>query len=483
MKLPQRHTIIKILSVAAIDSVIYSAYTAIRSALFKQDGGTLAAILFIFTAVFAYSAGAILLGGRLSAAKRASTTKAVKFISFMLNIKDSAGSISAAIAWLIIAVPAVLTFFVYRSFGIYKCLLELVCAVIIYITSLKQSQRTASRIMIKQDVWVCLVLITACLELPHFLGYLMYLRKWFFASLYLFILAFLIVRNQEDINENIFSKKHIEKSILPKNLRRFNLAAVLTVYAVILLAFNFKDLIILLLNLLGELVKIVGRAIVWIFSLLDNFTDVTQNDSVENNMQELLPPEEAAQVSPFLNLLGNTAIYFILLYTAYRVILLLIRIMPTLYRRIAGWIRKLFSISSEKNIAFECMDYSDETEIVRPYEDNRPKIFIRKTGGGRRSLKGIKDPVERVRFMYSGILAAVSELGVERSDSDTAKEIVQKTSEVSRNTASPLSCFTDIYDEVRYGGLIPDKAILEKSQEYYVNIIRSAKEKKQNGHI
>lgn len=482
MKLPQRHTLIKMLSVVAVDSVIYSAYTAIRSALFKEDGGLLAAILFVFTAACAYSAGTVLLEGKLSAAKRASATKAIKFISFMFNIKDSAGSISAVTAWLIMAVPAVLAFFVYNSCGIYRCLLELIYAIIIYIIALKQSRFTASRIMIKQAAWTCLVLIAACLELPYFLGDLTYLRKWFFASLYLFILAFLIVRNQDDIDDNIFSKKHIEKSILPKNLRRFNLASVLVIYIVILLAFNFKDIIIYLLNLLGELVKIIGKAILWILSLFNNVLYVTQNDGIENNMQDLFQPEEAAQVSPLLNLMGNTLKYFVLLYIAYRLILLLIRIMPTLCRKIAGWIGRLFSISGEKDIARECLDYSDETEIVRPAEHNRPKKFVRKTGGGRRNLKGIKDPVEKVRFMYSGILAAVSEMGVDRSASDTTKEIAEKTSEISSRTASPLSCFTDIYNEVRYGGLVPDETILEKSQEYYVSTLRSAKEKKQNDH-
>lgn len=477
MKLPRRHTRIKILSIAAIDSVIYSVYTVIRTALFKEDGGLLAAVLFAFTAACAYTAGTILLGGRISAAERASKAKTVKFISFMLNIEDSAGSISAVIAWLIIAAPAALTFFVYRGYGTLRCLLELFYSIIIYIIALKQSRHTADRIMIKGAVYISLVLIAACLELPYFLGDLMYLRKWFFASLYLFILAYLIVRNQEDIDKNIFSQKHIEKSILPKNLRRFNFASVLVVYTVIVLAFNLKDIIIAVLDLLGKLAKAIGIAIIWILNHIFSDSGIAENADINNNIPEMFPPAEAVAVRPFLNLMGNILKYFILLYVTYRLILLLVRRVPPLCRKIAGWIRKLFSIENGKDTADGCMDYSDETEVVRIVKDKKVKTFAGKAGGGRRSLKGIKDPVERVRFMYSGILGAISGLGVDKAESDTTRDIICKTSVVSSNTASPLSCFTDIYDEVRYGELIPDKTLLEKSQEYYVSTIRAAKEK------
>lgn len=478
MKLPHRSTVVKLLAAAAVNSVVYSVFIAVRAALFRDDGGFCAVALFAFTVALGSAAGVVLLGRRLSAAEKASKGKTVKFISFMLNIRDSAVSMSTLVAWLIIAVPTVLTFFVYRGFGTFRCLLEVFYSVIVYIIVLKQSGHTASRIMNKAAVYISLTLIALCLELPYFISNLMYLRPWFFAALYLFILAFLVVRNQEDIDQNIFAKKHIEKSILPKNLRRFNLMSVLVVYAVILLAFNFKGIIIGMLDLMGELAKAIIRAIIWILNHLNSASDITEDGSVQDNMPDMLPYAEEAAASPLLNLIGNIIKYFILLYAAYRLMFFLVRRMPPLYRKIAGWLKKLFSIGSTEDAACGCMDYYDETEVVRLVKQKNVKTLGGKASGNRRSLKGINDPVERVRFMYSGILGAISKMGVDKSASDTTKDIICKTTAASADTANHLSCFTDIYDEVRYGGLVPDKELLEKSQEYYLSTIKSTKERK-----
>lgn len=471
MKLPGRQVLLKIISILAIDLFVYASVITLRTILFRADGGLLAALFFILITITGHLAGWYFRTKTPKLALRLAGSKFTRFLYFMLHIKNGTYFTAAAAAWTAMVLPLLATLFIYDGLGIFRILFEILLTILAYVISMKHSRLSSSQILRNNQIYAGFAVLAICLETTWFIKGLVYLRPWLFAASYFFILAFLIVKNQEDIDSNIFDRKHVEKSILPRNLRRFNTLSVCVVFLVIVLFFNLKKVVAYLLRVTVKLVFLIIEGILWLLSLLfPSQQGTVQNGGSSGEMGFL--GESIELIRPWVNLLENTIKYFVIFYTAYRLISLILKKLPGLLRKIADWIKKLFSIKSGEGLP-ETTDYTDETERVKPVRERKLHSEIKKSmRKSRKDLKSVSDPVERVRYMYCSILHMLPLIGVRQEPSDTTLELIEKAR--SAVFVKELSPFTGIYNQVRYGEKIPDELMLKKAEAHYGKIAEAS---------
>lgn len=456
-----RTVLLCLLSSLAVHMYLYACITLIRAILLYDDGGIMSAVIYACSAVSAWLAGTLLIGRSFYYSRKLSRVKLFRFIAFSLGISDMDKAISELTAWLVMIVPAAAPFVIFRDYGTSKPLFESAAAVCAYIVALKHTQKMPARIISGGRFCVGLIILAVCLELPYFVDEVSYLRPWFFGALYFLILIYLLVRNQKDIDENIYDKKFVEKSVLPKNIRRFNTVLITLVYLSILLLSNFREVLSRLIGLVWELICIIGSAILWLIEQIG-----PDGEQIEPpGMEESMSPVMSAPPSPYLNLIFNILKYFIAFYLMYRLVPAIIRGIPVIAAKLAALFKDIFRINKEKGAYVES-DYVDVTETVLP--DRRDKVARRVRRRKRRAaryLRRITDPVERIRYMYGLILDMLPVRGIKPAASDTTAEILAKAA--GEEDLDGLHPFTVIYDQVRYGGTVPDYKTLGKAEEHY----------------
>lgn len=472
MKLLDRYSLLKILALTAVYAFVYSAAVMLRTAVFKEDGGIFALLMFAVVCLSGQLSGWLFYEKSLKPAKE-NSPRLTSSVFLMQHLKISRRFIAGGAAWSIMLLPALAAYMAYNRYGIFRSLFETVFSMIAYTVSLKQSKLDFTRIFKKSTVYAGFIILAACLEAPCFIKSLLYLRPWVFAASYLFIFAFLIIKNQEDIDSNIFNKKHIERSILPKNLRRFNLASVCILFLVVLLFFNFKAFVINVIEFMAILTARIIGIILWLIIQLypQSEGDMQMSGAAAQQLDMLKNQPEI--IYPFRNLIYNTLQNFVVLYALYRLLVILARKAPGFIKKAAEWIRKILSIENgEKNI--ESIEYIDETEIVKPAQKHivSAKKGIRRS---RRNLSKISDPVKMIRQMYSAILHILPSVGVYPEKSDTTLEIVRKAAgagEYSGIVDGCLAPFTEIYNVVRYSEKLPDSNMMLNAGEYYRKLVK-----------
>ena len=471
MKLPGRFILLRILAAVAIGAFVYAGAVTLRAVLFDADGGLFALLLFAIIVLSGNIAGWYFWKKTPKFAVRLVSSKFASFLHFMLHVKNGINLTMSVAAWSAMLIPLLATLLIYRKAGLWRILFEMLLTVVAYIMSLKHSSMSSMQILQKNQVYTGFFVMAVCLETTYFIKNIAYLRPWLFAACYYFILAFLITRNQEDIDSNIFDKKHVEKSILPRNLRRFNTYSVCVVFLVILLFFNFKKVVSAILQFILKLIFYIMKGFLWLMSAL---LPIQQGASQGGGSQQEMGffGEGIALINPFKNLLANTVKYFVIIYISYRLLVFLWRKIPKLVRRVVEWIKRLLSIKKGSDLP-DTEDYKDETERVKPVRERRIHSEMkRRMRKSKKDLKGVSDPVERVRYLYSSILHMLPLLGVKHEISDTTMELLRKAS--PQAVVTELSPLTRIYNQVRYGGKIPDALMLEEAEGHYKKVADAA---------
>lgn len=457
-----RMILLRLLSSLAVNMYVYSGFAFIRTILFYDDGGFTSVMLYACSILPAYLAGSLLNSKTPYFAGRLAGTKAFRFIAYALGIRRMDRTIATLTSWFIIVVPAAAVIMFHWEYGVLKLLYESAAVCCAYIITLKHTQMAPADIMSDGSLYAGLFILGVCLELPFLIDRLAYLRPWFFGALYFLIFIYLVVRNQEDIDENIYEKKYVEKSVLPKNLRRFNTVSVIFVFLVILILSNFRAVVSKLLYLAGRLIGIVVGAFFWLLDQISTDTVVTEGGSMSEPvapaLMDVKPP------SPYMNLIFNILQYSVVLYLTYKLAWVIIKNIPAIAAKLADMLKKLFRIKKSKGDYVES-DYVDVTETVLP---QKKEPAARSRGRGKRTarqLRKIKDPAERIRYMYGLILDMLPVRGIRPRSTDTTGEILVRAS--CAEDLNSLHPFTEIYDRVRYGGTVPDKETLTRAEAYY----------------
>jgi len=463
---------LRILVTAAVNACVYAVAVTLRTLLFVEDGGLCALLIFIFTLVAANAAALLFLRGVPGFVSGFANTKIARFLTFMLNIKNGASFTSSAAAWMLVLMPMSMAFLIYRQHGVLRALFELLPVTAVYVISLKHAALPPTRIMSNPAAYAGFIMLAICLEIPLFINRLSYLRVWVFAAAYLFIFAYLVIKNEEDIESNIYNKKHVEKSILPKNLRKLNTITVCAIFLFILLLFNLKKVVITLLDWSARFIFLVIGWIVWLMERLFPAGEFLTEGAGQAKPE--LPELISGPPSPVANLIYNILKNFLLLYLAYRILLKIVKWVPALYRKIAGLIKRIFMLNKSEGMVEES-DFIDETERIRPVSESGVKRkAARNAIKGVRDAKRERDPVKRIRLMYSIILRMLPSIGVNPGRSDTTLEIIKKTF-ASQTLSAELSRFTEVYNRVRYGGERPDQERLGQAEGHFDRAVEAIK--------
>lgn len=462
--------LLRFLALLALNIFIYSAFTVIRSIIFGDDGGAVAIILYSAVILTGSLMLKLLKNDEHQVYKNIAEIPAVKMLAFTFNITEKTRFIASLAIYASLVLPVVETYIVFGNKGLLRTIFEILVTLLPYLILIRHRYSSFSRILHNSISTTGFLILAAAIELSILIGRIMQLKPYLFAAGYVYMFLFLIIKNQEDIDDNIYDRKHIEKSILPRNMRSFNTLAIVVLYSVILILFNLKPVVLWLINLVGRITILFAGFLLWLSSLI--FPN-NPNQPGENSQQPGLGFTGGGDnmVHPISNFMFNVVMYFTLLYLAYRLVFFLYRRIPSIVGRIIKILGRLFSWDRNKD-SHQLLDYDDETEIIKPQKErdrrNTLKTLIKNAG---RNLNTITDPVERVRYIYATVLGLLGANGIQTERSDTTLDILRKARDI-QGIEKPLNEVTEVYNGVRYGSRIPGKDELSETEARYLETVK-----------
>jgi hypothetical protein len=472
MKESARIFLLKLLAVTAVSMFIYPLVLVVRTAAFKLDGGVPAAMFYMLLILGGFFIGTFTVRKSSSLFGKISEITIVRFFLVKYDKEDKERLVSMAVTYTTSLFPVLAAILLFNSYGFLRILFEVVFAFLPYFIALKGTFNSFESIFGDKIAYFGFALIAVTLEVTYIYKPVAYLKPIIFIIAYLYIFIFLILKNQQDIDTNIYVKKHIEKSILPRNMRSFNTWSVVVMFAAILLLFNLKPLVMILLKIAGKVTTFIITAVLWILQFL--------NIPMDSNPQQNAPQIDSGffgadwEIHPYMNFISSVIRYFIIIYFLYHTLLIVMRSLPSLISKLAALLRRIFSWNKAVNEK-EIQDYDDETETVKPIKDRDKYREIRnKIRIAKKDLKNIIDPVERIRYIYGSVLGMLHIFGINIEKSDTTSEIYVKSQQIC-GIDKPLSMLTGIYNRVRYGNSIPDKVEIIATDEYYSNTVELLK--------
>jgi hypothetical protein len=473
MKESMRIFLLKLLAVTGVSLFIYPLVLVVRTAVFKHDGGVLAAMFYLLLILSGFFMGAFTISKNISIFDRISEITIVKFLLFKYEKTEKDRIIFTTAAYATSLFPVLTVILIFHSYGVARVLFEVIFAFLPYFIALRGTFNDFTNVFPNNIAYFGFILIAVSIEVSYFYRPVAYLKPYLYTIAYLYIFVYLILKNQEDIDTNIYVKKHIEKSILPKNMRSFNTWSVIVMFFVVLLLFNLKPLVMILLNMAGKVIAYFIAAVLWVLRHL--------NLGSGGGQPQQSPPQLNSgffgtdwEINPLGNFINNIIKYFALIYFLYHSVLIVLRRIPSLFSRLAALLRRIFSLNKTANTS-GIQDYDDETETIKPQKDRDKYREIRnRIRIAKKELKYISDPVERIRYIYGSVLGMLHIFGINIEKSDTTSEIYIKSKQIY-GIDKPLSMLTGIYNAVRYGSSIPDKAVLTETDEYYSSAVELLK--------
>lgn len=463
MKEASRHNILSFIAVTSINLFLIPAVFLLRELIFGQSGGIAALLLYFAVSSAGYLAGRMIFKGDAEFFEAASRWPVFKLLFYFFNVKEKGQMLSNMTGSLSVLVPAAIAGVLYGGMGVWRMMFEVFLLVLPYFIALKNSGKSYSDIFYNHIAIFGFIVMAAAIIASNYIAETNYLKWYFYAVLYVYILFYLVLRNQEDIDGNIYSKKYIQKSILPRNMRGFNLIAVLGLYCIILLLFNLKTVVLYLMDIGVKVIAWAAYAIMWLVSLLFPPTGDARQDSAQMPADFGFFGGAEEAVNPFMNLLENTFKAFIILYVLYKLLPFLLKKAVILVKKLAELLKRSFG---RHTVAASVDEYNDEVETIKPEKEARRRNLRKSIYEAGRELGKITDPVERVRQMYLILLKLLEAYGVELDKSDTTSEIYNKTKGVE-NLSVPFHPITSLYNKVRYGGEIPDHKSLTSFEARY----------------
>jgi hypothetical protein len=451
MKQPTRLGLLRIVATLEIIMFIYVMSFVLRKVLFGNNGGLISFAIFYMSAAAGFIVGSFIFKDSSSLVIKLTETSVMKFLTYILNMDKKTVFTAKLVSALTTLLPAIAVIILFRTQGFLGIIFEVIFIVLPYRVAINSSKKYYQDIIVNGVIYFGFFVLAASLIASSFYHPLNNIKTPIYFILYAYILIYLILKNQEDIDDNIYSKKYIQKSILPKNMRSFNTTAVLILFTIIILLFNFKALIASVIKYLAILSAKFVLLVLWLLSFI--FPQSANQQQGQQNQDMQLPKADAANNNQLLDIILKVIIAAIVIFILYKLIPVLFRKLSELFLRLIVFLRKVFQV--QKADGGIVGDYDDETETVRPEKglaSKRAEKFRKKVSD--KEMKGIKDPVERVRYIYMLLLRMLEHAGIGREKSDTANEIYNKSTHIA-NVSDPLLKITNIYEKVRYGEYIP----------------------------
>lgn len=343
-------------------------------------------------------------------------------------------------------IPAVVVLVFFRDFQIasvsskissenvanWRIALKLIIAMVSYIIGLSGYRNEYSEMLSERKIALGALLVTV--------SYIIFDLAADGAIILYFALAFILLSIVVLIQANtdkLFAGSEKKFRDSSGNAQKFNLTSIILFFSAILLLFSMRDVLKVLAYLKAALSNFFLRLVTGI----DN--SVTELSKKQSNNNPAVHNKH-----PKTNYLG----------IALEILLLILAIIVLLYflYKIFCFIKSKLKDKGNRN-SVENDDFYDEVEeiVVKTHSNPIPKVKKEK-----RSLKKvseISDPVSKVRYIYSIILAKLKELKIDIKKSSTSNDILKKASAL-KGIEGFLSEATGIYEEVRYGNHIPNES-------------------------
>lgn len=364
------------------------------------------------------------------------------------------------LAKLCVLAPILIMIAFYWHLGWVRVAAEIPFVLVFYFIGLKGLSRKYGDMLQAFQINFGIIITVGGLIAVNYVRHSEALRTLLFIFAFTALLLVLVLKNQFWL-EN-FIAKHSGDTGLPKFLRIVNLIYVGVVFIIIVLCFNFKNIIVKIINVCGDVIKLLIRIVMKLILLL---TPEMQKVPQGTQNQPTLPPVEETGSSWFaiiLNILAYAIfiiiIFFVLKLAIKKVILLLSKILD-----------KLKKVSESEN-----SEFIDEIEKIDATTSVRKKKKLDKSFKKmKKELSHISDPVMKVRFLYKMVLFLLANKEIDIQSADTTGEIYKKACSV--NKLDGFADLTEVYDEVRYGDVVPDEIKVNMVENRYCELDKRLK--------
>jgi hypothetical protein len=471
LKEKRRVFILKILALTAIFAFIYPAVLVFRTAVFKNDGGISGVLFHILFTYAGYMAGMVIIREQSRFIERLLSNRAVDFLFFYFNKPASVSSLSTIFAYVTLPVPVLTALAIYSSTGIFRMIFEALIVLILYYIGLKANFKSFQDVLSKNSVFTGIIFVAASLFTVYYYKECTYLKPYIFIFAYIFLLFTMIVKNQYNLDYNIFIRKGANVSIIPKSIRRYNITVIILLSIFTMALFYFRDIMIFLLKIAGIVLVGVIRLVFMILALL--YPGMEEGHGMGGSPEMLDLPDSGKPMNPVIDFILTVIVCIILLYSAYKAIPAILRMIRRMGSFLVKLIKRLFP-GAQVFYDIETVEYKDEIETVKPVRKAAKRRSGARIRSDRRNLKNIVNPVEKIRFIYASFINMLGGSDIRINKSDTTREIYEKASGIT-GVEVPLKRLTRIYDNVRYGDRVPDNEEVLESEEDYIEIAAKLK--------
>ncbi len=474
MRQSVRRELIRLLEITSIFSFEYMTFMALRQYLFADDGGVLMFAAGIAAAYAGYALSRLIAGNR-------------KRLIFGL----------AAYSTILIPASLYVLISVSLSKSVWLILFEAPAVLIFYITGIRASQSKQDYFLSSHKIGAGMIFAVISLLSSYTLTSLSGIRAYELLLGLFFMTTGMIVKNREQLEDHL--KMDGEISSDSKNIRRYNTWHIIALFAIIMLLFNLKGIMIFI-------VGIAGKVILFIFRAMHHIITLFGKKGTEGGSQD--PFGGLGQEAPTDMSGGNSIIGLILtiLFIAL-MIYLSIKLIPAIFAEIKESVISFINLIKRILAPGEARKpfneyYVDVVEIIVPSEKAQRKKAVLKGAtllqNRLRRLKKSADPVERLRLMYGAILCILAGKGADIAPHDTTAEIYGKAvhayasnaysheayaHDAYSNDTSPggatadktsfaddLKHLTIAYERARYADHIPDSEEAALATKRYSNI-------------
>lgn len=445
-----RNMLLRLAELIGMYSLVYPGFILLRHAVFGA-GGVVAELMLnlcvFFTGVFT---GRYIIRDKCVFAERLLKNSLIDFI-WNGNAGVRAATTAAAYSTSVIPVCAVSA--LYWNAGAARTIFACVFTLLFYCTGIKLSNYEPGSILRRTSFYTGLILTAFFIFIcTYFKSYALY-GTLLFIFAFIFMMMSFIVQNQSEL-DYVFIKKTSHSAPIPDKIRSYNLASVILFFASVILLINLKGIVMSILKALQQVIGWIAGAISAFLSMIMPYGPEEQSPAP--GMQ--YPVFSASEArNPIWGLITDIVQYFILLYLIYKISPYMFSALKKAVASFAEWVKRLLKVSSQKELQSRQDCYYDEIEPIAAGERSVLRKAVKKPPINiKRNLKKIKDPVQKVRYIYYAVLCIILKKDRALSRSDTTEEIYDKIKDC-KEMVHYVREVTEVYDRVRYGMQIPQK--------------------------
>ncbi|MDP4093332.1 MAG: hypothetical protein Q8920_08225 [Bacillota bacterium] len=468
--------ILKIASLAAVVSFLYTLEISLRYILFKSTGGLLGCSYPVIVFVTGCIAGSVLTAKGSELMTRLMSKPSAR-VFFQNDVQR--WIFEKSLTYSSVLVPVLFTIVLYA--GSRRILFETITAAVFYIWGITKHNKEYYQVLDRNNIVFGSSVSALALFLSEVVPGMGLITPNLFASAYIFVFILFITRNQFNLERNIYSRRGSDKSAASIEIKRRNIIFTAVIFSITVIIFNIRSIY--------EFMALVVRKIIAVILLTIYYPIKFVNGLLDKNGVQSTGLNDAASNLQHKSTKGSVffeALYIVLLIAALHFIIKYImkrrkRISNFFSRQLRAIINILRKLTVKVNpTVYEkpvILDYTDEVENI-----TKSGMSRNRKGNTRDGItyginaKRIKNPVQKVRYIYCSLVNSLLDKNVGINKSDTARDIYIKANSY-KDLGSDLDDITKLYEKVRYADNIPTLEEIDLYEKEYSNAVKQLKRK------